>query len=418
MVNTHYSILIIGGGAAGITTANTLRRMDSKLDIAIVEPSDKHYYQPAFTLVGGGVYKLKNAMKQERDLIPTSITWIQEYADTFEPENNQVTLKNGHVISYDYLVVCPGIQLDFDKIDGLLETLGKNGVCSNYSPEHVEYTWETVQKLKHGKALFTQPPMPIKCAGAPQKAMYLAADRFRQYGISDKIDVEFFNAGPGMFGVPFFAKALMKVIKKYDIKTNFNHNLVAINGENKIATFEIDGPDGTKQRINEHFDMIHVCPPQSAPDFIKNSPLSNDAGWVEVNHFNLQHVTYSNVFGLGDVTSTPNAKTAAAVRKQAPVVANNILNLINKQDIIDGYNGYGSCPLTTSLNQAMLAEFSYGGKVTPSFPLLDPRTNRRIWWFVKTTGLPWLYWKFMLKGYQFDLPHRESYAKKITQKED
>lgn len=284
MANTHYSILIIGGGAAGITTANTLRRMDSKLDIAIIEPSDKHYYQPAFTLVGGGAYKLKNAMKQERDLIPTSITWIQEYADTFQPENNQITLKNGHAIHYDYLVVCPGIQLDFHKIDGLLETLGKNGVCCNYSPEYVEYTWEMVQKLKHGRAFFTQPPMPIKCAGAPQKAMYLAADRFRQYGISDKIDVEFFNAGPSMFGVPFFAKALMKIIKKYNIKANFNHNLVAINGENKIATFEIDGPDGTKQRIDEPFDMIHVCPPQSAPDFIKNSPLANDAGWVEVNH--------------------------------------------------------------------------------------------------------------------------------------
>jgi len=237
MSTQHYSVLIIGGGAAGITTAATLRRQNSSIDIAIVEPSNKHYYQPAFTLVGGGEYTLKNATKNEADLIPSSIDWLQEFAESFQPESNQVTLKSGMNITYDYLVVCPGIQLDFHKIDGLVETLGKNGVCSNYSPEHVEYTWEMVQKLKSGKALFTQPPMPIKCAGAPQKAMYLAADRFKEYGISHKIDVEFFNAGPGMFGVPFFAKALMKVIKKYNIKTNFNYNLIAINGKEKIATF-------------------------------------------------------------------------------------------------------------------------------------------------------------------------------------
>ena len=418
MVKTHYSILIIGGGAAGITTANTLLRNDASLDIAIVEPSDKHYYQPAFTLVGGGEYKLKKATKNEADLIPANVYWFKEFADSFQPDINQVTLKTGVTISYEYLVVCPGIQLDFHKIDGLLETLGKNGVCSNYSPKYVEYTWETVRQLKSGTALFTQPPMPIKCAGAPQKAMYLAADRFRQYGLSNKIDVEFLNAGPGMFGVPFFAKALMKVVKKYNIKTLFNHNLIAIDGDKKIATFETSEADGTKTTINRHFDMIHVCPPQSAPDFIKNSPLANDAGWVDIHPNNLQHVKFPNIFGLGDVASTSNAKTAAAVRKQAPVVARNILNLINNKNLIDGYDGYGSCPLTTSLRSAMLAEFSYGGKVTPSFPFLDPRINRRIWWFVKTTGLPWLYWKYMLKGYEFDIPHKESYAKHLTAKDD
>jgi len=412
-----HTLLIIGGGAAGVSVANNMRRQNAGIDIAIIEPSEKHYYQPGFTIIGGGAYTLKQATRNEKDLIHPSVTWIKDHAEAFQPDDNTVSLGSGDKIAYDYLVVCPGLQLDWDKIKGLKETLGKNNVCSNYSPDSVEYTWECIQNLQSGTALFTQPPMPIKCAGAPQKIMYLAADRFRKKGILDKFSIEFFNAGPAMFGIPFFAKALMKVVVDYGIKTNFNHNLVAIDGSAHTATFETTDSDGNKQQVTKIYDMIHVTPPQSAPDFIKKSPLANAAGWVDVNPKTLQHAKYSNIFGLGDATSTPNAKTAAAVRKQVPVVVDNIFGLINNKQIKDGYDGYGSCPLTTSLNTVMLAEFSYDGKVTPSFPLLDPRKNRFIWWWGKTTGFPWLYWHLMLKGYRFDIPHLESYAKRFVDEE-
>lgn len=417
MSEQHYSVLIVGGGAAGVSVANNMRRQNSTIDIALIEPSEKHYYQPGFTIIGGGAYTLKKATKNEADLIHPSVNWIKEYAESFQPDENKVTLKSGDSISYDFLVVCPGLQLDFNKIDGLETTLGKNGVCSNYSADFVEYTWETLQKLESGTALFTQPPMPIKCAGAPQKIMYLAADRFRKKGIADKINVEFCNAGPGMFGVPFFAKALSKVIADYGITTNFNHNLVAIDGDAKTATFEATDADGNKSTVTKEFDMIHVTPPQSAPDFIKQSPLANEGGWVDVNQYTLQHNKYSNIFGLGDATSTPNAKTAAAVRKQVPVVVDNILKLKDSQDVAEGYDGYGSCPLTTSLSTVMLAEFSYGGKVTPSFPFLDPRSNMYIWWLGKIMGFPWLYWHLMIKGYRIDIPHKASYVEKLTEED-
>jgi len=417
MSQQHHTILIVGGGAAGVSVANNMRRQNANIDIAIIEPSEKHYYQPGFTIVGGGAYTLKETTRNEADLIHPTVKWIKDYADTFQPDENTVALRSGDSISYDYLVVCPGLQLDWDKISGLKETLNKNNVCSNYSPDTVEYTWECIKNIESGTALFTQPPMPIKCAGAPQKIMYLAADRFRKKGILDKFSIEFCNAGPAMFGVPFFAKALMKVVASYGIKTNFNHNLVAIDGPAKIATFETTDSDGNKQQVTKQFDMIHVTPPQSAPDFIKNSPLAGPAGWVDVNDKTLQHNKYSNIFGLGDAGSTSNAKTAAAVRKQVPVVVDNIFNLINSKQLAEGYDGYGSCPLTTSLSTVMLAEFSYGGKVTPSFPFLDPRKNRFIWWWGKTTGFPWLYWHLMLKGYRIDIPHLESYAKRFVDEE-
>jgi sulfide:quinone oxidoreductase len=419
-MSKHHTLLIVGGGAAGVSVANTFRRQDKNIDIAIIEPAEKHYYQPGFTVVGGGAYTLKECTKNEADLIHPSVVWIKEYANTFQPEANTVTLRSGEVVSYDYLVVCPGLQLDWQKIQGLQDTLNKNNVCSNYSVDTTEYTWQCIQEMiakGSGTALFTQPPMPIKCAGAPQKIMYQAADRFRKKGILENFNVEFCSAIPAIFGIPFFAKALMKVVQGYGIKTNFNTNLVAIDGANKTATFEVTDNEGNKTRIDKTFDMIHVTPPQSAPDFIKTSPLANATGWVDVNDKTLQHSKYPNVFGLGDAGSTGNAKTAAAVRKQVPVVVDNITNLMNNAAMREGYDGYGSCPLTTSLSGVILAEFSYGGKVTPSFPFIDPRKSRWIWWLGKTTIFPWMYWHLMIKGYRIDIPHLASYAEKFVDKD-
>ena len=412
MAAQHFTLLIVGGGAAGVSVANNMRRQNPTITIGLIEPSEKHYYQPGFTIIGGGTYTLKQATKEEKDLIHPSVSWIKDYADSFTPDKNTVTLRSTAKITYDYLVVCPGLQLDWDKVKGLKETLGKNNVCSNYSVEHVEYTWTTIQAMESGNAIFTQPPMPIKCAGAPQKIMYLAADRFRKKGILDKFNIEFYTATPGMFGVPFFAKALLKVVADYGIKTNFTSNLIAIDGKKKTATFEVTEGD-KKSEVTKPFDMIHVTPPQSAPDFIKKSPLANAAGWVDVHPKTLQHSKYPNIFGLGDAASTPNAKTAAAVRKQVPIVVDNILNVMNTKTVIEKYDGYGSCPLTTSLNTVMLAEFAYDGKVTPSFPFIDPRENRFIWWLGKTCGFPFLYWHIMIKGLRIDIPHLESYAKKF-----
>ena len=419
-MSLHHTILIVGGGAAGVAVANTYRRQDKEIDIAIIEPAEKHYYQPGFTVIGGGAYTMKETTKNEADLIHPSVTWIKEFADSFQPESNTVTLRSGEVVSYDYLVVCPGLQLDWQKVQGLQETIGKNNVCSNYSPDTVEYTWQSIQEMiakGSGTALFTQPPMPIKCAGAPQKIMYLAADRFRKKGILEKFNVEFCTAGSAIFGIPFFAKALAKVALGYGIKSNFNTNLVAIDGSTKTATFEVTDGEGNKTRIDKAFDMIHVTPPQSAPDFIKNSPLANAAGWVDVHDKTLQHTKYPNVFGLGDVTSTSNAKTAAAVRKQVPVLVDNLTSVIKQTALREGYDGYGSCPLTTSLSGVILAEFAYGGKITPSFPFVDPRKSRWIWWLGKTSIFPWMYWHLMLKGYRFDIPHLSKYAEKYVNEE-
>lgn len=408
MNEIRVTVAIVGGGAAGISVAANLRRRNPSIEVAIVEPSELHYYQPAFTLVGGGEFNFGNTVRAEASLIPRGVQWIKDHAERFEPENNAVVLRSGQRLGYEYLVVCPGIQLDWHKIAGLTETLGRNGVCSNYSPQHVQYTWECIRNFAGGTALFTQPPVPIKCAGAPQKIAYLAADRWRRRGILAKANMQFLVAGAVIFSVPLFARELEEIAAGYGINVAYNTNLVAVEGAARTAIFEQTAADGTKETLTMKFDMLHVTPPQSAPDFIKQSPLANGAGWVEVNDNTCQHVRYANVYSLGDASSLPTSKTAAAVRKQVPVVVKNILAALGREPINPAYDGYTSCPLTTSLNSVLLAEFAYAGKVTPSFPL-DPRRPRLIWWWMKKYGLPRLYWDYMLKGLDWDIPHRASY---------
>jgi sulfide:quinone oxidoreductase len=409
---SHYNVLIIGGGTAGITVASSLQKRQGarKLSIAIIEPMDTHYYQPALTLVGAGAYSLAKTRRGEAQLIPAGVSWIQDKAASFDPENNAVALGGGGTVNYDYLIVCPGLRLDWDKIEGAEEALGAGGVCSNYDPRYAQYSWECLQGLKPGaKALFTQAPLPFKCPGAPQKMAYLSADYLKKQGIGEDCELHFLTHAPGMFAVPLFARELVKVAARHKINVHFQHNLVAIDAANRRATFEVVGGDDAGSKIEMEFDMLHATPPQSPPAEIRNSPLANDGGFVDLDQGTMRHTRYGNVFGLGDAGSTPNSKTAAAVRKQSPVVVKNLLQVIDGGTLGDSYDGYASCPLTTAYGKVLMAEFCYGGKVTPTFPL-DPRKERWSYWWIKATGLPFFYWHYMLKGHEWFLQHNVDFV--------
>ena len=400
MQNVQHDVVIVGAGAGGVAVAASLLKRRANLNIALIDPAKEHSYQPGWTLVGGGVFQQSQTRRPMSSVIPDGVTHYSEAAATFQPEENCVTLADGKVISYSVLVVSPGLKLNWEAIPGLKETLGKNGVTSNYQWETAPYTWQNVQQLKKGKAIFTQPPMPIKCAGAPQKAMYLSCSEWLSQGVLGDIDVEFCNAGGVLFGVADYVPALMSYIEKYGIELNLGQTLVEVDGDKQVATFEVTNAAGEKERIEKPFDMLHVCPPQCSLDFIKNSPLADDAGWVDVYPDTLQHKKYNNVFGLGDGTNTPNAKTAAAARAQAPVVAENVLSVLVQQSPRALYDGYGSCPLTVERGKIVLAEFVYGGKVKPSFPnwLIDGTKPSYLAWLLKEKSLPWVYWEGMLKG--------------------
>ncbi|WP_417679051.1 TIGR01244 family sulfur transferase [Roseibium sp.] len=398
--DARFDVVIVGGGAAGISVASSLAARKHGLNIAIIDPADVHYYQPGWTMVGGGIFQAPETAKTMASLIPAGVHWIKSAVAAFEPKDNAVVLDGCRVVKYDRLVVCPGLKLDWHKVDGLVDTLGRNGVTSNYRYDLAPYTWQLVQNMREGRALFTQPPMPIKCAGAPQKALYLSADHWTRSGTIGNIDIQFMNAGGVLFGVKDYVPALMKYIERYNANLNYFHNLVAIDGQAKKATFEVKEPEKDARRVEVEFDMIHVTPPQTAPDFIRVSPLADAAGWVDVDQATLRHKTFDNIWSLGDVMNAPNAKTAAAARKQAPVVAENIVSDIDGHSAVAQYDGYGSCPLTVERGKIVLAEFGYGGALLPSFPrwLIDGTKPSHTAWLLKERILPPIYWKAMLRG--------------------
>ena len=273
-MRTHHQIVIVGGGNAGISVAAQLLLKNAKLDIAIIDPADKHYYQPAWTLVGSGVFDIKKTERSEASVMPKGVQWIKESVQSFEPEKNEVKT-GGDVYTYDYLVVCPGIQLNWSAVKGLTETLGKNNVCSNYSFKTAPYTFECIKNLKKGKAIFHNPHTPVKCGGAPHKIMYMAADYFRKQGVLDDIDIQYWSGAGKLFAVEKYEKTLLGVCDKANIKLNFMERLEEVDGPNKRARFVGFGEKNKDVETWVDFDMIHVTPPQSAPDFIKNSVLAS-----------------------------------------------------------------------------------------------------------------------------------------------
>ncbi|HEY7269588.1 MAG TPA: FAD/NAD(P)-binding oxidoreductase [Dehalococcoidia bacterium] len=390
----RHEIVVIGGGNAGISVAARLCRALRSPDVAIIEPSDKHYYQPLWTLVGGGVFPKERSVHSEASVIPPAANWIRDSVAEVRPDENLIVTAEGRAIGYDYLIVAPGIQIDWAKVKGLPEALGKDGVCSNYSYESVDKTWEFIRGFNGGNAVFTQPSTPVKCGGAPQKIAYLADDHFRKAGVRAGSNVIFASGGASIFSVPRYANTLNRVINRKGIEARFRRDLVEVRSATREAVF-LDLDSG--ETVVQPYDLLHVTPPMSAPDFIKASPLANEAGWVDVDKNTLQHVRYPNVFSLGDASSLPTSKTGSAIRKQAPVVVDNLLALMSGKPLAGQYDGYTACPLVTGYGRLVLAEFDYDLKPRETFPF-DQSTERRSMYLFKAYGLPALYWHGIMPG--------------------
>jgi len=397
MSGRRHEVVIVGGGTAGISVAARLRRA-GVTDVAVIEPSDVHYYQPLWTLVGAGQVPIGTTARPEATVMPKGVAWIRHRATGIDPEAHTITLADDSILGYEQLVLAPGIQLNFDAIPGLAEAVGHDQVASNYRPDLAPRTWDFIRQAKSGTAIFVTPPGPIKCAGAPQKIAYLAADHWRRHGLLDRMRLIMVMPTAAMFSQPDWGEALKKVAASYGIEVRHNTELAEVDGPNRRAVL-LDTATGTKEELD--FAFLHTAPPQSAPDWIRTGPLADPAspyGYLKVDKHTLRNPDWPDVFALGDAANLPTSKTGAAIRKQAPVAAANVLATRRRQPGLARYDGYTSCPVVTAHNRMLLAEFDYTLTPRPSFPFLDTMRPRYDMYLLKRYGLPQLYWHGMLRG--------------------
>ncbi|CAO3663505.1 unnamed protein product [Umbelopsis ramanniana] len=391
-----YKVVVIGGGPGGLSVSSTVSKLLGQSQVAVIEPSKVHYYQPLWTYVGGGLKSFSEFERPMGELISPEADWIQDKVTKVNAEENTVTLADGKRIGYDYLVVAAGIQVNWDNIKGLKSALGKNGVTSNYSADSVQKTWQFIQEFKGGNALFTFPATPPKCPGAPTKITFLAEEAFRNLGVREKTNVIYNHAGAKIFGVDHYGKVLQRLADERGIQTNYFTELIEIKADDKEAIFR---NNQTKDVKTFNYDMIHVAPPCGPPAFIKESNIGDAAGWVDVNKETTRHNKYSNIFALGDCSSLPTSKTAAAITAESGVLKHNLIADLEGKTVEPAkYDGYTSCPLIVGRKQLILAEFSgYTGTPMETFPV-DQRQISLTAQFLNKEVIPEIYWRELLAG--------------------
>lgn len=403
----NHRVVVVGGGSAGLAISHQLLRTGkfAQSDIAVVDPATWHHYQPGWTLVGGGLKTKEELRSPMNSLIDPKLTFYNDSVSAFSPENNLVTLGNGDKVSYEQLVVVPGIHVNFGSIKGLPEALARPDslVSSIYGYDTCDKVFPTIKKLQKGVAIFTQPTGVLKCAGAPQKIMWLALDYWKRAGLYDPshpsgspIQIAFATGLPTMFGVPKYSTKLEELRKERGVEGLFQHDLVAIEGN--TATFAL--PDG-KGQVSRQFDLLHVVPKMGPHAFVKNSALADAAGFVDVDKGTTRHTKYANVWSAGDASSLPTSKTAAAITSEAPVLVHNLLRSMEGKELDAIYDGYTSCPLLTQYGKVLLAEFKYGGEPKETFNRwfgIDQGIPRRAFYHLKKDFFPWVYRHYMIKG--------------------
>jgi sulfide:quinone oxidoreductase len=406
-------IVIVGGGAAGITMAAYLADWLRYDDITIIEPNEQHHYQPGYTLIAGGVFTPEEIVKPTLELIPKQVKWIRSSVTELHPDKNQVLTDKNERIAYDFLVLVPGCQMDFNLVQGVSRaTLGEGNAHCIYDFNGAKACWSALSKLpdlKEGRLLFTNTYTKLKCGGAPKKICLMAEDFLRDKQLRSRFHFDYFANQNELMKPKVFGDRLAAIFKERDIAIHYRHRLVAVDTSARKAVFAVLPEPSAKpvpataglEQLTVDYDFLHFVPPMSAPDFVKQSSLTDPSApgdWIKVDKETMVHTSYKNIIAFGDAAGLPTSKTGAAIRMQAPIAAANLIALMEQREPTGRYNGYSACPIITEYGKVLMCEFGYDEKLMPIIPWLDPAVERGMWWTLKVHGLKPMYYQGMLKG--------------------
>lgn len=404
-------IVILGAGLAGITLAARLKKDIPNSDIILVDGDDKFYYQPGFTLVAIGFYTKDDVIFDKSELIPEGVEWIKQNVKSINPSDNLVLLDSAK-ISYDYLVIATGVEYEYEAVEGL----SRDDISSNSSNIASIYTVDGAIKMQKmiqefskngGNAIFADQKTPMKCSGANKKMVCMSEDFLRRAGNRDKGNIHLYCGGKTLFSDPTYAAAMVQIFIARDIKYTLQHQIIAIDKNRGIATFEHTMPykdNGeikvAKDYVDVKFDFFHLPPKQRGFKFLKDAGLTVDEdnlNWLAVDKKTLQSTKYDNIFGIGDIINAPKGKTGASVRKMYPTVVKNIISHIKGEALNAKYDGYTACPFITKKGKAIMVEFDWEG-IAPTAPKFGATRESYLSWLVKLYVFKPMIMKGMMRG--------------------
>ena len=407
-------IVVIGGGAAGISAAARLMMILKEPDITIIDPSDKHFYQPGFTLIASGVYSPDEVYKSQADCIPSGAKWVKDSVVALDADKRIVTTSKGEKISYDFLVLTPGLVYDWDLIEGIdPKALGTGNAHCIYEHEGAIKTWDAIQKFvkNGGKGIFTDTYTKHKCGGAPKKITLLTEHLARKNGTRERLSFNFYTASPELYDVPYYTPRLLEIYAERNVPINLNTRIVGVDTAARKVHFRKTekSADGSAKvsDFKEDYEFLHFLPPMGTPKFVRESGLSATngshakEGWVDVDKGTLVSKKYPNIISFGDASNLPTSKTSAAIRKQVPIAVANLVSIMEGKQPQQIYDGYAACPIITDYGHVLMCEFDYSKKQKNTFPLpllFDMSKEQYVAWLMKVYLLKPMYFYGMLNG--------------------
>ncbi len=426
-VDVKGRILIIGGGAAGCSFAARLMRRIKNPDITLIDPADRQYYQPGFTFIASGIWKGDEVWMPMSKCIPDGVKWVKDRVVELDPLRQTARTAGGEVVEYDFLVLTPGLQLNWNKVEGISrETLGQGNAHCIYDYEGAQRIWPAIQELvaKGGRGIYTDTYTKHKCGGAPKKICMLTEHLARKEGRRDGLQLDYFCAEKALYDVPHYAPRLIEIYEERGIGLEVRHRVKGVDTQAKKVYLEhyekvkqkvMDEATGKEVEVErevvtprvEDYDLLSFVPPQSAPDFVREAGLSWTEGklardgWAMVDKKTLTHMKFSNIVCLGDVAGIPTSKTSSAIRIQLPIAVENLLSIMQGNAPTQVYNGYACCPIVTEYGKVLFAEFDYDKNKVTTFPLNFLDTSKEIvaGWWLKRHFLKPMFFHGMRTGY-------------------
>ncbi len=389
----HADVVVIGGGNAGIALAARLR--DSGFDdVAIIEPKVTHHFRPLLSYVGAGLSSTKEMSRKQVSVMPAGVRWIRDAAAAIDADTRLVTLASGATMTYRDVVLTPGSEPDWEAVPGSAQAMLSPSASTNYVVDLAPKTWELIQELRSGRAVFTLPDGPAPCPGAGQKILYMACDYWRSQGVLDDIEVTLVTPDADISENAKIATRLRVWVERYGIRVLASSQVDRVDAT--AQTLDITGPGGT---TTLPYDFWHMTPTHKPQPWIEAAGLSSAgaAGYVDVDPLTLRHRRIPTVWACGDTAETGASRSGGALREQTEVLAKNLISARGATEMGEEYSGYSVCPYTVSRSQVLFFEFDRDRALRPSFPLMWQRASRLLF-FGDRRVLPQIYWHRILNG--------------------